>query len=78
MVHKHSLCLLGGDDTSHLIDGRLGHTTYLAKEVLVEVGVLLLNGSFKIQYVSHHVLFPSSLIPSSGAELWLTNNSCLE
>lgn len=45
----------------HATDGGLGHMTYLAKEMLVEVNVLLLDGSFKVQYKIHHVLF--SLMP---------------
>lgn len=42
---------------AHLTDGKLGHKIYLAKEMLVEVGVLLLSRSFKNQCMSHHALF---------------------
>lgn len=40
----------------HAADGGLGHMTYLAKEMLVEVNVLLLDRSLKGLYKIHHVL----------------------
>lgn len=67
----HSL-YLGEDDASppHPTDGRLGHMTYLAKEMSVEVNVLLLSRSFKIHCVIRHVFFFSSaLTAGSGVEL---------
>ena len=45
----------------HPTDGTLGHVTFLAEEMLVDVNVLVLSRSFKIQDVIHHVLF--SLLP---------------
>lgn len=41
----------------HLTDGKLGYKIYLAKEMFVEVAVLLLSRSCKNQCVSHHALF---------------------
>lgn len=40
----------------HAADGGLGHMTYLAKEMLVGVNVLLLDRSFKVSYKTHHLL----------------------
>ena len=58
----------------HPTDGTLGHLTFLAEEMLVDVNVLVLRRSFKSQDVIHHVLFPSALIAGNGAELYLTCN----
>lgn len=40
----------------------------------MDVNVLILSRSFKIQDVIHHVLFPSALIAGNGTELYLTRN----
>lgn len=76
-TNVHSLCL-GQDYTSYPIDGRLGHMTYLAKEALAEVNVLLLSRSVKIQYLITMSLFPCPLITCNRAELQLTCSGCIE
>lgn len=45
----------------HPTDGTLGHVTLLAEEMLVDVNVLVLSRSFKIQDVIRRVLL--SLLP---------------
>lgn len=49
------------------LDGTLGHVTLLAEEMLVDVNVLVLSRSFKIQDVIRHRAPPFPSAPDSGS-----------